>query len=193
MAVEETEVAEEVLETEDKSESKGVVASLAKATGIAIGLFAALLLSQALAPVLTCALMKGATPNCPEPPPEPEVQQVVEEEEIIDESEPPLYLALDPPLVVSFEDQSSIRFLQVTVQVMSRDDEIIEAVEAHMPVIRNNLLMLFGSQTVADLTNREAKEQLRKDTLAEVRKVLKQTTGRKKGLEEVYFTSFVVQ
>ena len=34
---------------------------------------------------------------------------------------PPLYVALDPPFVVNFEAEQLVRFLQVTVQVMSRD------------------------------------------------------------------------
>ena len=33
---------------------------------------------------------------------------------------PPKYINLDPPFVVNFEAQSSVRFLQVTVGVMTR-------------------------------------------------------------------------
>ena len=35
--------------------------------------------------------------------------------------EPPHYLALDPPFVVNFEAEQVVRFLQITVQIMSRD------------------------------------------------------------------------
>src|SRR5579863_6676362 len=34
---------------------------------------------------------------------------------------PPLYLALDPPFVVNFQADQLVRFLQVSVEVMSRD------------------------------------------------------------------------
>src|SRR5690348_14897832 len=34
---------------------------------------------------------------------------------------PPLYVALDPPFVVNFEGDQLVRFLQVTVQIMTRD------------------------------------------------------------------------
>src|ERR1700745_1103393 len=36
---------------------------------------------------------------------------------------PALYLALDPPFVVNFEGDQSVRFLQITVQIMTRKPE----------------------------------------------------------------------
>lgn len=85
-----------------------------------------------------------------------------------------------------------MRFLQVTVEVMGREEETIKAVQTHMPVIRNNLLNIFSSRSFADLTNREGKEALRKECLTEVQRILKENTG-KPGVEDLYFTSFVVQ
>src|SRR4051812_1231649 len=35
--------------------------------------------------------------------------------------EPAIYIAFDPPFVVNFEDKGVVRFLQVTVQAMTRD------------------------------------------------------------------------
>ena len=75
---------------------------------------------------------------------------------------------------------------------MARDDKVIADLGTHMPVIRNNLLMLLGGQTVSSLTNREDKESLRKQALAEVQKIMKANTG-EAGVEDLYFTSFVVQ
>ena len=75
---------------------------------------------------------------------------------------------------------------------MARDEKVIADVETHMPVIRNNLLMMLGGQTVSSLTNREEKEKLRKQALAEVQKIMKANTG-EAGVEDLYFTSFVVQ
>jgi flagellar FliL protein len=103
-----------------------------------------------------------------------------------------LYLALDPAFVVNLEDQDALRFLQIEVQIMARDPSALEAVSAHMPHIRNSLLMLFGQQHVQDIATRAGKERLRGETLAEVRKVLQEETG-KTGIEAVYFTSFVMQ
>ncbi len=105
---------------------------------------------------------------------------------------PAVYLALDPPFVVNFEDQRAVRFLQITVDVMARDQEVLDAVNTHGPAIRNNLIILFSSQDADAVGTREGKEKLRKDTLAEINKILA-AEGADGGLEAVYFTSFVMQ
>ena len=102
------------------------------------------------------------------------------------------YLALDPPFVVNFETQNQIRFLQIAVEVMTREPASLESVKLHMPAIRNNLVILFSSQDAVAVGTREGKEQLRVATLAEINKILKKETG-EAGLEAVYFTSFVMQ
>lgn len=103
-----------------------------------------------------------------------------------------VYLALDPPFVVNFEDQGVVRFLQITVEVGTHDPLVLDAMKLHMPIVRNNLVMLFSSQDLKSVTSREAKEKLRADALAEIRKVLEEQTG-DPGVENVYFTSFVMQ
>jgi flagellar protein FliL len=162
---------------------------LIKAIGLGTGLFVMMLITQLAAPILGCKLLHSMTPNCPAP--EVVVEKDGKPEEKIEKA-PPQYLAFDPPLVASLEDNGSIRFLQVTVELMARDEKVIAAVDTHMPVIRNNLLMLLGGQTVSSLTNREEKEKLRKQALTEVQKIMKANTG-EAGVEDLYFTSFVVQ
>ncbi len=106
---------------------------------------------------------------------------------------PPLYLALDPPFVVNFESEQQVRFLQITVQLMSHDPKAIELLKANDPVVRNELLLLFANQKYAVLVTREGKEALRQEALASVRKVLESSGGTPEHLEAVYFTSFVMQ
>ncbi len=111
---------------------------------------------------------------------------------------PPIYLALDPPLVASIDDGESIRFLQITVEVMSRQQSALNAVVTHTPVIRNNLLMLLGRKQISELTSSEGKEKLRQEALSEVQAILEQMGPVKPDealgeLEDLYFTSFVVQ
>ena len=109
-----------------------------------------------------------------------------------EEVKPAIYLALDPPFVVNFQDQTHARFLQVTIEVMARDQLVIDAVKIHMPLIRNNLLLLLSSQTYETVTTREGKEKIRATSLEEIQKVMKEETG-DPGVEGVYFTSFVMQ
>lgn len=105
---------------------------------------------------------------------------------------PAVYLALDPAFVVNFEDQGVVRFLQITVEVGARDPAVLDEVKQYMPVIRNNLVMLFSDLNLASITSRAGKEKLRADALHEVQKVLQEQTGAP-GVENIYFTSFVMQ
>lgn len=102
------------------------------------------------------------------------------------------YVPLDPPFVVNFSGDSDIRFLQVTLQVGTRDPSVVDLIKEHRPAIRNSLVFLFGSQDPSALNSREGKEALRGDTLAEIQKVMKSETGNA-GVESVFFTSFVMQ
>ena len=106
---------------------------------------------------------------------------------------PPLYLALDPPFVVNFQADQLVRFLQVTVEVMSRDPKTLDLLKANDPVLRNDLLILLANQKYAVISTPAGKEQLRADALAAIRKDLVQAGGDPKLVEAVYFTSFVMQ
>jgi len=106
---------------------------------------------------------------------------------------PPLFLALDPPFVVNFDAEQAVRFLQIAVQLETRDPATIELLKTNDPVVRNDLLLLFANQKYTQLSTREGKEALRNQALEAVRKVLTTAGGHPERLEAVYFTSFVMQ
>ena len=109
-------------------------------------------------------------------------------------SGPPLYLALDPPFVVNFQADQLVRFLQVSVEVMSRDPQTLDLLKANDPVLRNDLLILLANQKYAVISTPAGKEQLRAEALASIRKDLVQAGGGDPNkVEAVYFTSFVMQ
>jgi len=104
---------------------------------------------------------------------------------------PSVYYAIDPPLVVNFEDGSAVRFLQITMQVMAHDEKAIESVQKNIPLIRNNLLLLMSNRNYQTMMSREGKEKLRQEALTEVRAVQKKEGG--PDVDDILFTSFVVQ
>jgi flagellar FliL protein len=106
--------------------------------------------------------------------------------------QPAVYLPIDPAFVVNFASQGKARFLQVTVEVMTRDPVVPEKVKLHMPVIRNNLMLLFSNQTYDTVSTLEGKEALREEALTAVQEIMENETG-DPGVEAVYFTSFVMQ
>jgi flagellar protein FliL len=102
------------------------------------------------------------------------------------------YFSLDPPFVVNFTGKSRARFLQVSIEGLTRDISVKEDITKHFPQVRNNLVLLLSSKTYDELNNQEGKAALRKQVLKEIQKVLEAETG-KEGIEEVFFTSFVMQ
>ena len=102
------------------------------------------------------------------------------------------YETLNPPFVVNFEDKNYVRFLQVSVDVMTESQPAIENVKKHMPVIRNNIVLILGEVTYADISTREGKEGLRTRILEDIQKVLKKRAG-DESVKELFFTSFVMQ
>ncbi len=117
-------------------------------------------------------------------------------EEQAAEEQPPakaIYMSLAPPFVVNFQSaKGRTRFLQVTLKAMTRDEAVLKVVSQHMPLIRNNLILLFSQQKLDDLLTAEGKEKLRGEVLAEIQKVVEKEYG-KPAVEAVYFTSFVIQ
>ncbi|HEX3398386.1 MAG TPA: flagellar basal body-associated FliL family protein [Steroidobacteraceae bacterium] len=104
---------------------------------------------------------------------------------------PSVYYAIDPPLVVNFEDGSAVRFLQITMEIMAHDEKAIDSVQKNIPLIRNNLLLLMSNRNYQSMMSREGKEKLRQEALTEVRAVQKKEGG--PDIDDVLFTSFVVQ
>jgi flagellar FliL protein len=102
-----------------------------------------------------------------------------------------VYYAIDPPLVVNFEDGSAVRFLQITMEVMAHDQKAIESVQKNIPLIRNNLLLLMSNRNYQTMMSREGKEKLRQEALTEIRAVQKKEGGQ--DIDDLLFTSFVVQ
>ncbi len=106
---------------------------------------------------------------------------------------PALYVKYEPPFVVNFEAKGVMRFLQVSMEVMTRDAPTSEEIKLHEPKIRNNMLLLLGSQTYETISTMEGKEELRKKALETIAKVVEEEGGEGKKVEDLYFTSFVMQ
>ena len=60
-----------------------------------------------------------------------------------------IYEPLAPAFVVNFNQNGRQRFMQVSITMQGRDQAALDALKVHMPVIRNNLVMLFSGQDFA--------------------------------------------
>lgn len=105
---------------------------------------------------------------------------------------PAKYQPMDPPFVVNFDDQGVLRYVQISVSVMARDQKALDKVKENEPQIRYRLILLFSGQTFSELGTPAGKEKLQQKTLEEIQRILIAETGTP-GIEAVYFTNFVMQ
>ena len=106
---------------------------------------------------------------------------------------PARYVTLEPPFVVNFEAESAVRFLQITIGVMTRDEKVEHMIKENDPRIRNDLLLILGGQNYETISKLEGKEELRRRCLEAVRAVVVDSGGEGPKVEALYFTSFVMQ
>jgi len=104
----------------------------------------------------------------------------------------PIYVPLHPAFVVNFENQEKVSFLQVDIQIMTFDSKVEQALKMHMPIVRNELLLLLGGKQYHEINTREGKRDLSQQAIREIQRVLEEA-GAPASIEALYFTSFVMQ
>ena len=105
---------------------------------------------------------------------------------------PAIYEPLPPAFVVNFNADGRQRYLQVSLTLQARNLNDLNALKVHMPVIRNNLVMLFSGQRFEDLATPVGQEMLRQKATASVQEVGQKELG-KVVIDQVLFTNFVLQ
>jgi flagellar FliL protein len=104
------------------------------------------------------------------------------------------YIAMDPPFVTHVgKPGNKITYLKASVSLRASDAGVRPAVEAHMPRLRHELVMLFGEQTDVDrLTSTEGQQALREEAKKRINQVLEEQHT-DEAIAGVLFTEFVVQ
>lgn len=132
------------------------------------------------------------------------------------ELKPLLYQTMVPEFVVNFGPGSKVRYLQVDLQIATRSEEALAAVNTYRPVLRNDILVLLSGLSFEELSERSGKEALQKQLLNVTNKIIidamkgaKKKDGAdskdeeksaenkqadvKGPIENVYFLSFIMQ
>ena len=108
-------------------------------------------------------------------------------------SGPAQYMRLDDAITVNISREGGRRaILQARIELMARDEAVFEGVERHMPVIRNNLIILFGDQRYEEVSTSEGKNALREQAREEINDILREE-GEEPNVEAVFFTQLVTQ
>jgi flagellar FliL protein len=103
------------------------------------------------------------------------------------------YLDIKPALITNYGGPGPIHFIKAEIALrVGKEPADGSKVTYHMPQIRHELVMLFSRQTEDGIATMEGKEQLRKDALAAVQKVIVAEEG-KPIVTDVLFNNFIVQ
>lgn len=107
--------------------------------------------------------------------------------------QPAIFEPMAPAFVTNFKDASGRqRYMQVSITLLARNQADLDALKVHMPVIRNNLVMLFSGQTYETLATPVGQELLRQKATASVQEVAQKEVG-KVVIEQLLFTNYVLQ
>lgn len=100
-----------------------------------------------------------------------------------------VFLTLRPDFTANFNDGEAMRFMQLGLDVMARDEVILKEVEKFMPKVRYEILKILSRQNNA-VYSPEGKDALLADILAKLREIITTDVGT---VEDVYYTSFLIQ
>jgi flagellar FliL protein len=131
----------------------------------------------------TVFLMSGDSEEAPIE----EVAEVVEEVSI-----PAQYIKMKPRFIVNFNVGTRQRFLQTSIEIMTRSQGVVDAVELHNPMLRNEIVRILSAQDFKKLRTPEGRVELKAKLHDQLATVLKREADIE-GVEAVLFTDFVMQ
>jgi flagellar FliL protein len=118
---------------------------------------------------------------------EGKVAEVVEEIVL-----PAQYIKMKPRFIVNFNVGTRQRFLQTSIEIMTRSQDVINTIELHNPMLRNTIIRILSEQDFKNLRTPEGRVALKtllKDQLVAVVKAEADVEG----IDAVLFTDFVMQ
>ena len=102
------------------------------------------------------------------------------------------FIPISPHIIVNIMDGERIRHMQVAIEIKLVDPANSSKIDLHRGPIRHELILLLSSQDSATISSALGKEQLRKDALEAVQKVMLKLEE-DPIVESQYFTNFVIQ
>lgn len=115
------------------------------------------------------------------------------EEEVVEEPDPEaIYYALQPKFKTNYEVNGRQRLFQLAISLMTREQDVIDALTLHAPTIKGKLVILLSGQDFKTLQTPDGRESLRQQCLESVQAIMNQEIG-KPGVEKILFTDFVMQ
>lgn len=106
---------------------------------------------------------------------------------------PPKFVTMRPAFTANFMDGDEVRYLQIQMDLMARDEEVVEKIKENEPIIRHQFNKILAAQDATILTQ-ESKDKMEAELLEAAKQIIHNTNKTTpQNVEAVFFTSFVVQ
>jgi flagellar FliL protein len=108
---------------------------------------------------------------------------------------PPIYVGLDA-FTVNLVPEGGDQFLQVVISVEVSDQQVGEQIKVYTPKLRNDLTVLLSSKKASELMSKEGKEALAQEIRTQINEIIDPAgkgKSRDQPIQEVLFTSFIIQ
>ena len=103
------------------------------------------------------------------------------------------YVSLGKPLVLNLSNESRrLQFLQVSADVLVKNDDAKSVVETHLAAVRHQLIVLLSEQKAIDMKTASTREEVRQQLTLQVQEKIKELADNE-DIEEVLFSKFLVQ
>jgi flagellar FliL protein len=113
--------------------------------------------------------------------------------EVVEESTlPAQYIKMKPRFIVNFNVGTRQRFLQVSIEIMTYSQDVVDTIELHNPMLRNTIIRILSEQDFKNLRTPEGRGAL-KELLKEQLAAVVKAEADVEGIETVLFTDFVMQ
>jgi len=105
----------------------------------------------------------------------------------------PSYVSLGKSMVLNLATTGKrLTFLQLKVDVLVSDEGAKEAVEAHVPAIRHQIIVLLSEQKAIDMKTPSKRNDIRKLATEKVKELMSEL-DKNVEVEDVLFSSFLIQ
>jgi flagellar FliL protein len=113
-------------------------------------------------------------------------------EDVVEVAMPAQYIKMKPRFIVNYNVGTRQRFLQTSIEIMTRTQAVVDAVELHNPMLRNEIVRILSAQDFKSLRTPEGRTELKTKLQDQLIEVLKSESD-VEGIEAVLFTDFVMQ
>ena len=103
----------------------------------------------------------------------------------------PVFVNLEP-FTVNLQGDDGEHYLQTEIVIQVTGAEAVDEIKRQMPVLRSDILLALSSKSTSELSSLEGKKKLMQELIARTRKLLA-LPAPSRGIENVYFSSFVIQ